>query len=54
MKRGAVPIVMVDGERIVSMMAEQRIGISHKPITMIEIEDDFFQFAEDEDPPAPE
>jgi restriction system protein len=54
MKRGTVPIVMVDGERIVDLMVEQKIGISHKPITIIEIEDDFFQFADDEDAPAPD
>ena len=44
---GAVPIVMIDGERIVDLMVQHHIGVQTRPITIMEIDRDFFTFTGD-------
>jgi restriction system protein len=45
-KPGAVPIIMIDGDRIVQLMIERDLGVKRQPITILEIEDDLFEYAD--------
>ena len=41
-KRGAVPIVLINGERIVNIMLEKGLGVRQEPLTVARIDDEFF------------
>ncbi len=41
-KRGAVPIVLINGDRIVNIMLEKGLGIRHEPLTVTRIDEEFF------------
>jgi len=42
-KPGAVPIVMINGSKIVDLMLEKGLGIRHEPLTIIRLDEDFFE-----------
>jgi len=41
-KRGAVPIVLINGERIVNIMLEKGLGVRQEPLTVTRIDEEFF------------
>jgi restriction system protein len=41
-KRGAVPIVLINGERIVNIMLEKGLGVRQEPLTASRIDEEFF------------
>lgn len=41
---GAVPIILIDGERIVELMLQQGIGISKRPLYVVTLDETFFEF----------
>ena len=41
-KRGAVPIVLINGDRIVNIMMEKGLGVRQEPLTVTRIDDEFF------------
>jgi len=41
-KRGAVPIVLINGDRIVSIMLEKGLGVRQEPLTVSRIDGEFF------------
>jgi len=41
-KRGAVPIVLINGERIVNIMLEKGLGVRQEPLTVSRIDEEFF------------
>ena len=41
-KRGAVPIVLINGDRIVNIMMEKGLGVKQEPLTVTRIDDEFF------------
>ncbi|MFQ5846632.1 MAG: restriction endonuclease [Candidatus Methylomirabilales bacterium] len=41
-KRGAVPIMLIDGQRIVELMIENNIGVSRRRLSLLGIDEDFF------------
>ncbi len=41
-KRGAVPIVLINGERIVNIMLEKGLGVRQEPLTVAKIDEEFF------------
>lgn len=41
-RRGTIPIIMVDGERIIEIMIENGIGISRRPVYQLDIKEEFF------------
>lgn len=43
-KPGAVPIILIDGEKMVELMKQQGIGVSKKPLYYIDIDEHFFDF----------
>lgn len=45
-RRGAVPILMVDGERIVEIMIKNGIGISRRPLYLLDVDEEFFAIEE--------
>lgn len=46
-KPGAVPIILIDGEKMVELMMQQGIGVSKKPLYFIDIDECFFDFNND-------
>jgi restriction system protein len=41
-KRGATPIVLINGARIVNIMLEKGLGIRQEPLTVTKIDEEFF------------
>ena len=41
-KRGAVPIILIDGQRIVELMIENSLGVSRRPLSLLGIDEEFF------------
>jgi len=41
-KRGAVPIVLINGDRIVNIMLEKGLGVRQEPLTITRIDEEFF------------
>ena len=41
-KRGAVPIVLINGDRIVTIMLERGLGVRQEPLTVTRIDEEFF------------
>ena len=41
-KRGAVPIVLINGDRIVNIMLEKGLGARQEPLTVTRIDEEFF------------
>lgn len=41
-KRGAVPIVLINGDRIVNIMLEKGLGVRQEPLTVTRIDEEFF------------
>jgi len=41
-KRGAVPIVLINGDRIVNIMLEKGLGVRQEPLTTTRIDEEFF------------
>ncbi len=41
-KRGAVPIVLINGKRIVNIMLEKGLGVRQEPLTVTRIDEEFF------------
>jgi restriction system protein len=41
-KRGAVPIVLINGDRIVNIMLEKKLGVRQEPLTVSRIDEEFF------------
>ena len=41
-KRGAVPIVLINGDRIVNIMLEKGLGVRQEPVTLTKIDEEFF------------
>ena len=39
---GAVPIVLINGDRIVDIMLEKRLGVRQEPLTVTRIDEEFF------------
>lgn len=42
-KIGTVPIVMINGTKIVDLMLEKGLGIRHEPLTIIRVDEEFFE-----------
>ena len=40
---GAAPITLIDGEKLLDLLIEHQIGIRHRPITLYEMDEVFFQ-----------
>jgi len=41
-RRGAVPIVLINGDRIVNIMLEKGLGVRQEPLTVTKIDEEFF------------
>jgi len=41
-KRGAVPIVLINGDRILDIMLERGLGVRQEPLTLTRIDEEFF------------
>lgn len=41
-KRGAVPIVLINGDRIVNIMLEKGLGVRQEPLTVTRVDEEFF------------
>jgi len=41
-KRGAAPIVLINGDRIVNIMLEKGLGVRQEPLTVSRIDEEFF------------
>ena len=41
-RRGVVPIVLINGDRIVSIMLEKGLGVRQEPLTVTRIDEEFF------------
>jgi len=41
-RRGAVPIVLINGDRIVNIMLEKGLGVRQEPLTVTRIDEEFF------------
>ena len=41
-KRGAVPIVLINGGRIVNIMFEKGLGVRQEPLTVTKVDEEFF------------
>lgn len=41
-KRGGVPIVLINGERIVNIMLEKGLGVRQEPLTVTRVDEEFF------------
>ena len=39
---GAVPIVLINGDRVVDIMLEKGLGVRHEPLTVTRIDEEFF------------
>jgi len=39
---GAVPIIMIDGERIVNIMIQHGVGVSRRPLYLLDVDEEFF------------
>jgi len=40
---GAVPIIMVDGEKMLELMIQNGIGVLRRPLQLLDIDEDFFR-----------
>ena len=45
--RGAVPIILVDGDRIANEMMRHGAGLNRRPLEELAVDDDFFAAGED-------
>ena len=43
---GTVPIIMIDGEKIIDLMVQQGIGVSRRPIYLLDVDETFFASAQ--------
>lgn len=41
-RQGAVPIILIDGERIVDLMIQHSIGVSRRPLYLLDVNEEFF------------
>ncbi len=41
-RRGVVPIVLINGDRILNIMLEKGLGVRQEPLTVAKIDDEFF------------
>jgi len=41
-RRGAVPIVLINGDRIVNIMLEKGLGVRQEPLTITKVDEEFF------------
>ena len=41
-RRGAVPIVLINGDRIIDIMVEKGLGVRQEPLTVTRIDEEFF------------
>ncbi|MFC1925648.1 restriction endonuclease [Chloroflexota bacterium] len=41
-RQGAVPIILIDGERIIDLMIQHNIGVSRRPLYLLDINEEFF------------
>jgi len=41
-KRGAVPIILINGDRIVNIMLEKELGVRQEPLTLTKVDEEFF------------
>jgi len=41
-RRGVVPIVLINGDRILNIMLEKGLGVSQEPLTVTRIDEEFF------------
>jgi restriction system protein len=47
-KKGAITILLLDGEAIAELMLDRGIGVVKQPVYLYEVASDFFEFDEDE------
>ena len=47
-KKGAITILLLDGNAIANHMIGSGIGVKKKPVFLMEVNDDFFTFERDE------
>ena len=40
--QGAVPIVLINGDRIVNIMLERGLGVRQEPLTVTRVDEEFF------------
>jgi restriction system protein len=40
---GAAPITLIDGEKLLDLLIQHQIGMRHRPITLYELDEEFFQ-----------
>ena len=40
--RGAAPITLIDGDRLLELIQKHKVGIAHKPVYLVEIDEEFF------------
>jgi len=48
MRSGCVPIIMVDGSKIIDLMVQREVGVWREPLSILKIDDTFFLDPEDE------
>jgi restriction system protein len=45
-KKGAITILLLDGDAVAELMLERGIGVVKRPLHLYEVDDDFFDFDE--------
>jgi len=48
-KKGAISILLLDGDTVAELMIERGIGVTKRPLYLYEVDDEFFDFAEGTD-----
>lgn len=48
-KRGAIPIMLLDGQSIADLMIEKGFGVRKQTVYLLEIDEEFFDFDDNED-----
>ena len=43
-KKGAISILLLDGDAIVDLMLDRGLGVTRQPLYLYEVADDFFDF----------
>jgi restriction system protein len=46
-RKGAVSVLLLDGEAIVTQMIERGIGVRREPVVLYDLEPGFFEFDQD-------
>ncbi|MEJ2744259.1 MAG: restriction endonuclease, partial [bacterium] len=49
-KRGAITILLLDGNEIANLMIENGLGVRKQPVYIMDVDDEFFSFDEGEGP----